>query len=152
MVRRTSARTTSKALTTVCRLLHACMFERMATSGIHRGQYHVLAALWKEEGLSHSALARSSLVQPATITTVLQRMERAGLIERRSDPTDQRVSRVYLTDAARAIKGEVTEARQELDRLAFAGLDENELDELCRLLEKVQGNLRPIGKSERKAV
>src|SRR5262245_5936389 len=69
--------------------------------GLHTGQEIFLMQLWANEGLSQSQLADSICVQPATITKMLQRMESNGLIERRPDQEDSRVSRVYLTDQSR---------------------------------------------------
>ena len=62
-------------------------------------------------------------VRPATITNALKRMEKAGLVERRRDTEDQRVSRVYLTDAGRDVRSEVERVWAELEERTFAGLD-----------------------------
>jgi len=72
--------------------------------GIHTGQEMILFQLWIEEGIPQSQLAASMEVEPPTATKMLQRMERAGLIERRPDPEDARVSRVYLTERGRALE------------------------------------------------
>jgi DNA-binding MarR family transcriptional regulator len=111
--------------------------------GLHRGQQFVLGALWQAEGGTHSELARKLHIRPATMTNALKRMERAGMVERRPDQEDQRVSRVYLTDAGRAIREAVEGAWSELDSQAFAGFTPQERDQFVDLVHRIQKNLMP---------
>jgi DNA-binding MarR family transcriptional regulator len=97
--------------------------------------------LWEEEGIMHSELAARSCVQPATITNALKRMEKAGLVERRRDTEDERVSRVYLTEAGRDMRSQVEDAFRNFEAQAFAGLSEGEVATLRALLFRVQRNL-----------
>lgn len=125
----------------VCKLRRARGSALMEEIGIHRGQPHVLACLWEREGLTHSELAEQLYVRPATITNTLKRMEKQGLLQRRPDPDDQRVSRVFLTDAGRQIRSQVEAVWQRLEALSFAGLSADEVTELRRLLTKIKANL-----------
>ena len=128
-------------LAQVCRLLHSRARAVFRTIGLYRGQPPVLRALQEQEGLTHSALAARLQVTPATITKMIQRMERAGFVTRRSDPDDQRVSRVYLTDAGRAIQSKVQQALQELEAQVFAGFTPEEEALAGRLLLRIRENL-----------
>jgi len=58
----------------------------------------VLMALWNEDGLKSSTLGRRAGLGPSSMTGVLDRMERDGLINREADPNDRRVQRIVLTD------------------------------------------------------
>lgn len=109
--------------------------------GLYRGQNFVLEVLWEQEGLMQSELAERTLVQPATITTSLQRMEAAGLVERRPDPHDQRVTRVYLTEGGRALQEPVRAAWRQLERRTFAGFTPEEREQLRRYLRHIIENL-----------
>lgn len=113
--------------------------------GLYRGQAAVLTVLWAEEGLIQSELAARTWVQPATMTTALQRMEQADLIERRPDADDQRVSRVYLTEAGRALEGPVKARFQAIEARTLAGFTEDERDQLRRFLERIAHNLEEEG-------
>jgi len=97
--------------------------------------------LWVEEGITHSELAERLKIRPATVTNMLKRMEKAGLVERRQDTKDQRVSRAYLTGAGLDIRDAVEETWRELERRAFSGFSSEELDSLSQLLIKIQENL-----------
>lgn len=109
--------------------------------GLYRGQAFILRVLWEEEGLQQTELAARTWVQPATMTTALQRMEQAGLIDRRPDLEDLRVSRVYLTEEGRALQGPVQEALQAMERRTFAGLDEDARRRLRSYLDQIVDNL-----------
>lgn len=125
----------------VCRLNHGRMRALLDNLGLYRGQPFVLRALWDQEGITHSELADRLHVQPATISNMIRRMEKAGFVERRSDPQDQRVSRVYLTDAGRAIRDELQRVWRELETEAFCGLSAEERALLRRLLLQIRENL-----------
>ncbi|MBC7264066.1 MAG: MarR family transcriptional regulator [Chloroflexi bacterium] len=109
--------------------------------GLYRGQHFVLAALWEQEGLTQSELAERTMVRPATMTASLQRMEAAGLIERRPDPHDQRVMRVYLTEAGRALKESVNAAWRALEERTFEGFTPQEQEQLRCFMLHIIANL-----------
>ena len=109
--------------------------------GLHTGQEMVLLQLWLEEGIPQSQLAACMEVEPPTATKMLQRMERAGLIDRRLDPEDARVSRVYLTERGRSLEQPVLDVWRQLEAQSVAGLSPTELALLRRLLMQVSANL-----------
>ncbi|XXV34779.1 MarR family transcriptional regulator [Sorangium sp. So ce1504] len=66
-----------------------------ALHGLQPGQDVLLRQLCQSDGLSQSALIERLGVEPPTVTKALGRLEKAGLVVRRRDPNDARVSRVY---------------------------------------------------------
>jgi DNA-binding MarR family transcriptional regulator len=128
----------------ICRLKHARIHTLLEALGLYRGQPSVLQALWEQEGLMHTELARRVQVQPATITKMLQRMEKTGFVERRPDPDDHRVSRVYLTEAGRAVRADVQQVWRRLEEEAFAGLTHDEQIMLRRLFLHIRENLNRV--------
>jgi len=125
----------------VCKAHHVRVRTLLHDIGLYRGQQFVLCALWHQEGMTHSELADRLRVHPATVSNALKRMERAGFLERRPDPEDQRVSRVYLTEAGRQIRGAVERVWAELEEQTFQGFSDDELETLQGLLERVYENL-----------
>ena len=109
--------------------------------GLHPGQEMLLLRLWLEEGITQSQLAASMGVEPPTATKMLQRMEHAGLIERRPDLEDARISRVYLTERGRELEQPVLEVWKHLEAQTVAGLSATEQALLRRLLMQVSANL-----------
>ena len=131
-------------LAQVCRLHHSRARELLEELGLYRGQPPVLHALWEREGLTHSELADLLQVQPATITKMIQRMERTGFVQRRSDPEDQRVSRVYLTETGRTIHEDVQQVLRSLEKETFAGFNPQERISLQRFLIQMRENLMRV--------
>lgn len=105
------------------------------------GQEQLLLQLWGADGSSQSQLVERMCVEPPTVTRMLQRIEADGLVERRPDPEDARVSRVFLTAKGRALEGQVAAAWQAVEARATAGLSADERTALRRLLTRVRENL-----------
>lgn len=134
-------------LAQVSRLHYHRSHELLEAIGLYRGQPPLLRALREQEGLTHSEVAERLRVTPATITRMLQRMEKAGFITRRPDPADQRVSRVYLTDAGRAVQSELQHVVRTMEADEFCGFTEQERVQMRQFLLRVRDNLlRATGK------
>ena len=73
----------------------------MKESGLTAPQLLVVQAIEKEGSPSTSSLARSIAVSQATMTRIIDRLERAGLVRRDKSSTDKRVVNISLTDAGR---------------------------------------------------
>ncbi|MFN2186231.1 MAG: MarR family winged helix-turn-helix transcriptional regulator [Anaerolineae bacterium] len=128
----------------ICRLKHGRVHTLYEALGLYRGQPRMLRVLWDQEGLTHTELSRQLQVQPATITKMLQRMEKAGFVVRRHDPDDQRVSRVYLTHAGRAVRDDVQQVWRRLEEEAFAGFTEEESVLLRQFFLRIRANLMQV--------
>jgi len=57
----------------------------------------VLLSLWNEDGLKANELGKRAGLEPSTMTGLLDRMERDGLVKREPDPNDRRAHRIHLT-------------------------------------------------------
>lgn len=125
----------------VCKLHYANSRELLEQLGLYRGQPPVLQALDRQEGLSHSELARQLHVRPATITQMIKRMEQAGFVQRRRDAEDERISRVYLTDLGRAIQGDLERVLATIEAGTFAGFNHTEREQAAQFLSRMRHNL-----------
>ena len=72
-------------------------------------QFFLLTALYEEDGILISTLARKVALDRATLTGLLDRMERDDLIERRPDAGDRRAIRIYLTQKSQGLRQELTD-------------------------------------------
>ena len=125
----------------ICKLKHARVQSLLEGIGLYRGQPPVLRALWMQDGLTHTDLAHALDVQPATITKMINRMEKNGFVQRRQDPDDQRVSRVYLTEAGLAVQEDVRQVWRTLEQEAFDGFAIEERVLLRRFFLQIRENL-----------
>jgi DNA-binding MarR family transcriptional regulator len=130
-----------RLLIQVCRLHYARAYTLYESLGLYRGQPPVLSALWEREGLTHTELAHRLHVTPATMTRMLRRMEKAGFVERRPDPHDMRVSRVYLSSTGRSVQDAVDRVRRLLEEETFAGVGAEERALLARCFARMRQNL-----------
>lgn len=112
--------------------------------GLYRGQPPVLFELWKQEGMTQSELAARLKVTPATVTRMLQRMERNGFIRREPDPEDQRISRVFLGPEGSAIQSRVEKVWETLEAETSANFPPDDLASLRRLLLRLRQNLLDV--------
>jgi DNA-binding MarR family transcriptional regulator len=78
---------------------------RLAPYGVTPGQYALLKVLWEEDGQSGAALGERLRFDSATMTGLLDRLEKSDLLERRPAPHDRRINLVYLTPAGLALAG-----------------------------------------------
>jgi DNA-binding MarR family transcriptional regulator len=131
-------------LAQVCKLHYARMHALLEELGLYRGQPPVLFALWEQEGATHGELATRLHVKPATITKMIKRMEKAGFVERRSDPEDERVSRVYLTNEGRSIRDRVEHVWRTVDEETFKEFNAEERELLQRFFLQMRENLERV--------
>ncbi|HOQ38826.1 MAG TPA: MarR family transcriptional regulator [Fervidobacterium sp.] len=108
---------------------------------LHPGQIPILFLLEHKPGASQREIAISINVEPGTIAVMLKRMERKGLIYRRIDEKDRRISRVYLTDKAQAILSQIKEFTKETEEIILSELSDIEKSSLMSLLSKVKNHL-----------
>lgn len=133
--------TVGYALAQVCKAHRHRVDLALSTLGLHVGQEMILHQLWQAEGVTQSQLAEGMCVEPPTVTKMLQRLERDALIERRPDADDARISRVFLTPQARALRCEVERCWDTIEQRAVAGMTAEERMLLRRLLIQMRANL-----------
>src|SRR5439155_18618659 len=93
---------------------------------LHRAQATVLCRLFVQVGMTQSEIAQQLAIQGATLTDMLARMEEAGLVTRRRGPDDNRLVRVYLTQAGREKERSIVEQFLKLENSVFADFNESE--------------------------
>ncbi len=131
-------------LAQVSRLHRQRAHELLDKLGLYRGQPPVLFALWEQDGLTHRELAEQLEITPATMTRMIQRMEKAGFVQRQPDASDQRLSRVYLTDVGRTVRVELEAVWQRMDMECFNRFSDEERVVLRGFLLRLRANLSQV--------
>jgi DNA-binding MarR family transcriptional regulator len=101
-------------------------------------RFDLLANLDREDGQTLAALSRRMLVTAGNLTGLVDRAERDGVVERRPDPGDRRLSRVYLTPKGRDLVHALIPAHAAHVSELLATLDAGDRRELRRLLGKLR--------------
>ena len=105
-------------------------------------QAGILFALHHNSGLSQRELAKKMKLTPPTITSGIQKMEKQGLIERRSDEQDQRIMRLYLTEKAESCIEQVWDVVRRMEEMLIQGFTMEEKILLKRFLLQMLDNLK----------
>ncbi|MBA2679656.1 MAG: MarR family transcriptional regulator [Ktedonobacteraceae bacterium] len=132
------------------RLTHALaetFAEQLRRHGITLAQWGVLRHLWEHEGRSQVELQTLLRVEAATITGLLQRLERYGLIYRQADEHDKRMQRVFLTNEGRALAPKVRHLAEDINLQAFGDFSPEEHHQLRHLLTRALHNLTTLGEA-----
>ena len=108
---------------------------------INPAQGRILFVLWREDSIPISELARRTSLEKSTLTTMLDRLETSGFLERVRCCDDRRVIRVRRTQKDRAWQKAYVAVSEDMNRLFYAGLAEQEIDRFENTLRHVLGNL-----------
>ncbi|MCM3081388.1 MULTISPECIES: MarR family transcriptional regulator [Brevibacillus] len=102
------------------------------------GQPPILLRLAKTDGLIQKDLAEHILIKPASLTTMLTRMEKSGMVTRQTDSQDQRISRVFLTEKGHRAALAVKEVMRDLEKKCFENFSDEEKELFKSMLLKIQ--------------
>lgn len=120
----------------LARITQADYLERIRMTGIAPAQAYVLGELWLEEPLSQVELSRRLEIGKATIGQTLQRLEKAGIIERRRVAADRRLVMVHLTAKGQTLHQPLKSGAIEQDELLLRKLGSERIAMLTNLLEE----------------
>lgn len=123
------------------RLLRKRFESNAARYGLSSAQWRLLVRVFKEEGVAQARLAELLEIEPISVSRLIDRMEEAGLIERRSSAEDRRVKTIFLTDKTRPIFGEMRAVAGEVFEQALAGLSADERRTTLHGLKTICSNL-----------
>jgi DNA-binding MarR family transcriptional regulator len=119
------------------KVLRAVAEGAMQRHGLHLGQNHLLAALWERDGRTPGEVAAALNVTTPTVVKMATRMTAAGLLTRRRDERDNRLVRLWLTDAGRALREPIEAERQAMEEEITADLTDAEREHLLSALAKI---------------
>ena len=117
-------------------------FAQLSKHNLSIGQPKVLEYLLSNDGCIQKQIAENCQIESASATVLLLKMEKDGLIERKSLNNNRRSLHVYLTDIGREKALYTKQIFCNLDQYALEGLSEDEKKTLLELLDKVNNNLK----------
>lgn len=129
--------------------LHRMAFRSLfVDQGLPPAQASALQVIIHTPGLSQRELADKLRIQRATATVMLQKMERAGYIERRPDPADQRISRIHATPSAVNADRENKRRIDAYFQQCFQDISDSDIEAFDRTLSKMAANIDAVLKKE----
>lgn len=115
--------------------------EMLRELNLHVGQDQLLCRLWKEDGITQIQLCERLNCEPPTITNMVKTLESYGLVYRKRDNPDGRVSRVYLTDKGRELHEPVVQIWKKQQEKLLEGILPEERLMLRRLMKQIAENI-----------
>lgn len=105
------------------------------------GQGRLLAFLLEKDGINQKELSELLRITAASVSELINKLEKDGYIERKQNESDKRVTNIFLTEGGRFFSQKMEEARLQVAKDFFVALDEDEQKLLLSLLEKVINSL-----------
>jgi DNA-binding MarR family transcriptional regulator len=122
--------------------LHREMDASVRKAGITTTQWQALGVLYHMPGLTHSELVDHMGIEPPSVTSLVNGMERKEWIRRERSATDARVKRLFLTPRGRRLIESLRKATEPIEKRMTAALTDTERDSLKSLLRTVVESLK----------
>ncbi len=121
------------------------VFEKILTAqgieAFNGAQGRILYVLWQEDGVPIKTIAERCGLAITSLTTMLERMEKSGLIIRQQDSGDKRKTLIFLTDKAKAMKEDYDAVSDRMSTIFYQGFAEEEIRNFEEHLERIRLNL-----------
>lgn len=125
------------------------VFALVKDAGIHPKQVPLVGLVFCRPGISQKEISQALGISPPTVAVSIKRLEKAGIIERKADEKDQRLSRIYLTEEGKSVTRKARECIKEKEEALIKGFSESEVCLLRRFFLQMIQNLEEDG-SEKK--
>ena len=113
----------------------------VSEEGLFAGQHHIIMMLERVGCATVSQIAEEMRTTSATASVSIKRLEKAGFVEKRSNESDARITKIYLTDKALAVTQRIKAKMDEAEESLTQGLTQEEKYLLSDLLDKVVNNI-----------
>ena len=146
----------SKSLGTIIHrldtLLSLALERAFQGNGFHvtSEQWGVLSKLWESDGIHQAELAEKVNKDKHNVTRILNLLEKNGFVRRVRDAGDRRLSKVYLTERGRSLKGKLPPVAKRVLLSAVGKLRHEEIEVLWRILREMVDNLETVRGGKRK--
>ena len=115
--------------------------QALKPAGVTRSQAWVLAYLSRQDGMAQSELAAELDLGKVALGGLVDRLEAAGMVERRGDARDRRMKRIFLTAVGRKVINKMREISAVTNTRILEGVDPAEVRATVRTLQRIKANL-----------
>lgn len=121
------------------------IFERILAEknidAFNGAQGRILYVLWQEDGVPIKIISEKSGLAITSLTTMLERMEKNGLISRKTDEADKRKTLLFLTDKAKELKEAYDSVSNEMGNIYYRDFTDKEILQFEESLNRIRVNL-----------
>lgn len=131
-------------------LVQKSLLEQLKDTGLTIGQPKILDYLKDHDGSNQKEIARACFLEAGSLTTILNKMEEKGLIERRILNGNRRSFHIYLIAEGKGKQKLVEKAFAEIEKKALADVKEEELEQFMSVYHRIYDNLSSILENRQK--
>ena len=125
-------------------LIQKRLLERVKASGLTLGQPKVLDYLKNHDGASQKEIAAGCFIEAGSLTSILNRMEEKGLIERRMLNGNRRTFHIFMTESGKKNQKLVEETFEKIEETALNNISEEEQKVFMEIFHRIYRNLAEI--------
>lgn len=114
--------------------------KQTTNSGLMPGQPKILEFLSSNDGCNQKEISRGCVLDKSTVTSLLKRMEKIGLIRKEFHQDDLRCARIYLTDAGKEKAAWVRSVMRDIDGQGWQGISDEERRCFMNVFHKIIRN------------
>jgi len=131
----------------VARLTRVEADRRARRMGMTRAQWGIIRRLASQPGRSQKELADLLEVEPITVVRMVDRLEAAGMVERRADEQDRRIWRLHLLPAAMKVLKDINHELEALADFIVSGVTPEQHEVMVNALLRMKANVQSIENS-----
>ena len=117
------------------------LLQKAGIEEFNGAQGRILYVLWQEDGLPIIELSKRTGLAKTTLTSMLDRMDEKGFLERVVDNKDRRMIRIFLTSKAKVLNDQYNEVSSEMSQIFYKNFSDEEIITFEKALEKILYNL-----------
>ena len=120
------------------------LMEQLKDTGLTLGQPKVLDYLKDHDGASQKEIAAGCLIEAGSLTSILNRMEEKGLIERKMLNGNRRTFHIFMTESGKKNQKLVEETFEKIEETALNNISEEEQKVFMEIFHRIYRNLAEI--------
>ena len=129
-------------------LVQKALLEQLKDTGLTIGQPKILDYLKEHDGSNQKEIAKACFLEAGPLTTILNKMEEKGLIERRILNGNRRSFHIFLTAVGKEKQQLVDTAFSEIEKKALADISEKEFEQFMSVYHRIYSNLSGISEKQ----
>ncbi|WP_419577052.1 MarR family winged helix-turn-helix transcriptional regulator [Roseburia hominis] len=129
-------------------LVQKALLEQLKDTGLTIGQPKILDYLKNHDGSNQKEIAKACFLEAGSLTTILNKMEEKGLIERRILNGNRRSFHIFLTTVGKEKQQLVDTAFSEIEKKALADIPEEEFEQFMSVYHRIYSNLSGISEKQ----
>ena len=123
-------------------LVQKALLEQLKDTGLTIGQPKILDYLKDHDGSNQKEIAKACFLEAGSLTTILNKMEEKGLIERRILNGNRRSFHIFMTEEGKKKQQLVSQAFVKIEEKALSGVSAEEFQQFLAVYGKIYANLQ----------